>query len=228
VGPRAQELFSFMTPSAQARGMAVVYPQGLRHSWNAGGFCCGPAHEDGVDDVRFVRDLVARLEQQLCIDRRRIYATGMSNGAIFAYRLACDMSETFAAIAPVAGAEMATVACTPKHPVSVLAFNGALDHVIWYGGGGPDLYPGIENDMARWAARDGCARPLTKTVYQNGEVDCRASEGCAQGTDVSLCRVRFGGHAWPGGGIVPVLGHTTSDLDATESMLDFFLAHPKR
>ncbi|MBS2027667.1 MAG: prolyl oligopeptidase family serine peptidase [Deltaproteobacteria bacterium] len=222
---RTQEKYTFMTESAGNRGMVVVYPQGIGWSWNAGN-CCARAQMEEIDDVGFVRDLVDRLEHQLCIDRRRVYATGMSNGGIMSYRLACEMSDTFAAIAPVAGGE-AVPDCKPKRPVSVLSFHGQLDTVVWFNGGGAAGLPSAKESVDRWARRDACGSP-TKAVFDLGEVACRASERCPAGTDVVLCTVGMGGHTWPGGAIYPGLGHTTGDISATESMLDFFLAHPMR
>src|SRR5262249_19170475 len=87
-----QEYYSGMDAKAAERGMMVVYPQGVGNSWNAGN-CCGRAVDEQVDDVRFLRELVRELESELCIDRTRIYATGMSNGAILSYRLACEASD---------------------------------------------------------------------------------------------------------------------------------------
>lgn len=222
---RQQEIFTFMTAEAAKRGMAVVYPQGWGWSWNAG-TCCGRAHVEQIDDIGFVKDLVKELESQLCIDENRVYSTGMSNGAIFSYKLACELSDTFAAIAPVDGAEDVP-ACTPTRPVPVLAFNGKWDHLVWFGGGGFGGFPAVEECSARWAKRNGCTT-AHKVVYEQGEATCIAAQGCAPGADVTFCSVEHGGHTWPGGAYFPILGHTTSDLDATPSMLDFFLAHPKR
>src|SRR5436309_378803 len=100
--PKLQQLLTGMDPLAARRGMIVAYPEGVGLSWNAGS-CCGRAKAERIDDVRYARDLVRELATELCIDRNRVYATGMSNGAIFSYRLACDASDVFAAVAPVAG-----------------------------------------------------------------------------------------------------------------------------
>src|SRR4051812_1280024 len=117
-----QQYYSRMDEKAAARGIVSVYPQGALNSWNAGA-CCGRAMDMKLDDVRFLRTLVRELGEELCIDRARVYATGMSNGAIMSYRLACEASDMFAAIAPVDGVE-ALPGCKPRRPVPVLAFNG--------------------------------------------------------------------------------------------------------
>lgn len=216
--PQLQRLLSGMDEEARRRGMIVAYPEGIGTSWNAGA-CCGRARDEGVDDVRFVRDLVRELGRELCLDESRIYATGMSNGAIFNYRLACEASDLIAAIAPVAGAE-AVPACKPARPVPVLAFNGTWDLLVRYSGGWFDMSSAVET-IARWTQRDRCEKPA-HLAYQQGDTSCEAASGC----DVILCTTARGGHTWPGGMIAPFLGHTTSDLDATSTMLDFFLDHP--
>lgn len=221
--PELQELLTGMTPAAAERGWIVVYPLGSGTSWNAGG-CCGRARWDGVDDVSFVRRLVAQLARELCLDRRRVYATGMSNGGLFSYRLACEASDLIAAIAPVAAVEAAP-RCQPRRPVPVLAFHGTGDILVRYRGGFPsgsfwDL-PSASETFARWARRNGCAAGTT-TVFSRGDVACESATSC-RAPDI-LCTVRGGGHTWPGGAIIPYLGSTSSDVDATRTILDFFAA----
>src|SRR5690606_23610523 len=105
----------------------VAYPNGtglLARTWNAGA-CCGYAARHSVDDIGFTRALIQYVQKTHTIDTRRIFATGMSNGAMFAHRLACDLSEEIAAIAPVAGGLNLGgdfPSCTPTRPVSVIAF----------------------------------------------------------------------------------------------------------
>ena len=220
--PKLHEWYTAMDSAAAARGMALVYPQGVGNSWNAGPACCGRALDEGVDDVRFLRDLVRELEGELCIDRARIYATGLSNGAILSYRLACEASDLFAAVAPVAGAE-AVPKCAPKRPVPVLAFHGTSDLLVRWEGG----WFGLESPqkaIASWSSRDRCQGPPAQTIYARGDVRCQAAPDCA--ADVILCRIDGGGHTWPGGLSAFFLGKTSSDLDATSTILDFFLDHP--
>ena len=220
--PELQQLLSRMDGEARRRGMVLVYPEGVGLSWNAGG-CCGRARDEQVNDVRFVRDLVSELESELCIDRNRVYATGMSNGGMFSYRLACDASDLFAAIAPVSAVDE-TLACAPRRPVPVLSFNGTSDPVVHYGGGWWSLESAQES-FARWTARDHCAKAPPRLVWQQGDARCEAATGCA--ADVIACTLQGGGHTWPGGTRAPFLGRTSADLDATTTLLDFFLAHPR-
>lgn len=221
--PEVQQLLTRMDGEARKRGMVLAYPEGVGLSWNAGG-CCGRARDEQVDDVRFVRDLVSELESELCIDRSRVYATGMSNGGMFSYRLACDAADLFAAVAPVSAVDE-TRECTPRRPVPVLAFNGTGDPVVHYGGGWWSLRSARES-FARWTDRDRCAKTPPRVVWQHGDARCEAATGCE--ADVIACTIEGGGHTWPGGTRAPFLGRTSSDLDATTTLLDFFLAHPAR
>ena len=220
--PKVHEWYTAMDEAAAKRGMVVVYPEGLGNSWNAGPACCGRALDEGVDDVRFLRDLVREVESEVCIDRARVFATGMSNGGIMSYRLACDASDIIAAIAPVAGTEAVTK-CEPRRPVPVLAFNGTSDFLVTWSGG----WFGLESpqaSIARWARRNRCSGPPSKSVYAKGDAFCDAAPSCA--ADVVMCRIEGGGHTWPGALSAPFLGKTSSYVDATETILDFFLDHP--
>ncbi|MCY1081674.1 alpha/beta hydrolase family esterase [Archangium lansingense] len=184
-----------------------------------------------VDDVAFVDAMLADLDTRLCLDTKRIYATGLSNGGFLSYRLACERAGQIAAIAPVAG--MAGFEpCSPVRPVSVMHFHGTDDQVILYGGGSvPFLggaYPSAEASVARWATIDVCLGDAIPT-YDQGDSTCDTVTNCGQGTAVTLCTVQGGGHTWPGGLIPPEagLGFTTQDLDATGQMWLFFQAHPR-
>lgn len=220
--PQLQQLLTQMDAEAKQRGLALVYPQGVGLSWNAG-TCCGRALDERVDDVRFVRDLVRELGREMCIDRSRIFATGMSNGGLFSYRLACEASDLIAAVAPVSAVD-AMPRCEPARPVPVLAFNGTSDPVVHYGGGWWSLRSATDS-IADWARRDRCSS-ATRVAYHRGDARCEAHEGCA--ADVVFCSLSGGGHTWPGGTRAPFLGRTSSDIDATATILDFFAAHPRR
>jgi polyhydroxybutyrate depolymerase len=229
-----EALLTKMSDAADARGFLVVYPYGLFASWNAGQ-CCGDAWTNSVDDVGFVRDLVTRLEADYCVDARRVYAAGMSNGGFISHRLGCALSDVFAAIAPVAGALGIPAAdCQPKRPVPVMHFHGTGDPLVpYYGGmpltkwasGGMLDFPSVNQTLAVWRALDGCGDAYDVS-YQKGDATCLRWSQCNGGAEVIRCTIDGGGHTWPGGMDVPFLGKTSHDLDATNAMLDFFDAHP--
>src|SRR5690606_3308049 len=132
-----EALLTRMDREVDARGVIVAYPQGVATSWNAGA-CCGTAWADAVDDVGFVRALIEHLEAEYCIDARGVDATGMSNGGFLSHRLACELSDRIAAIAPVAGVlGVDPASCAPSRPVPVWQFHGTEDPLVPYEGGTP-------------------------------------------------------------------------------------------
>ncbi len=229
-----QEVISRMDKSSDSHGYVVGYPEGVATSWNAGD-CCGTAWVDAVDDVQFVRDLLARLESDYCIDPRRVYATGYSNGGFLAYRLACEMADTFAAIAPVAGQlGIPPEQCKPSRPVPVLEFHGSSDPIVPYTGGTPIIpvnigpvlaFRSVQESLQFWIDHNGCLSGPT-TIYQHGDATCTAWGTCKGQGDVVHCKIDQGGHTWPGGVPVPLVGKTSTDISATETMVQFFDAHP--
>ena len=229
-----EEVLSRMNGAADEHGFVVVYPYGVAQSWNAGK-CCGDAWTNSVDDVGFVRALLYRLESDYCIDDKRVYATGMSNGGFLSHRLGCEVADRFAAIAPVAGVMgIDPMDCKPPRPVPVIEFHGTKDPLVPYDGGNPVLnigvagtldFPSVADTVQTWRTIDGCAGAST-TIYQNGDATCVSWAPCSQGSDVVLCTIDGGGHTWPGGVPIPFLGYTSSDISATETMVSFFYAHP--
>jgi polyhydroxybutyrate depolymerase len=153
------------------------------------------------------------------LDAKRIFATGMSNGAFMAHRLACELSDRIAAIAPVAGV-LGTSPCRPTHAVSVLEFHGTADSMVPYRGGGFAGFPGVEAVVAGWASREGC-KGERETVFHAGHVTCDRVGQCPSNVAVEACRIEGGGHAWPGS------GNAAEDIDATDYMWRFFKEHPR-
>jgi len=234
-GPRIQELIH-MDRTADRHGFWVAYPDGTKgagggFTWN-GGDCCGVAMRKKIDDVDFIEELIQELTEPGCVDPRRVYATGISNGAIFSYRLGCDLSDKIAAIAPIAGALMMNQ-CTPERPVPAIIFHGSEDkHVKVQGGrnlmsGARRAFPPLSETRDRWLQINGCAAE-SELIYKKGDSTCWSYENCADRGDVTFCMVEGGGHTWPGGEPFRpgVLGYTTDDLSANETMWEFFADHP--
>jgi polyhydroxybutyrate depolymerase len=229
-----QEILTRMDTVADAHGFLVAYPDGVSASWNAGA-CCGVAWNDSVDDVQFTKDMLALIASEYCIDPARIYATGMSNGGFMSHRLGCEMADTFAAIAPVAGVlGIDAAACNPSRPVPILDFHGTADPIVPYKGGTPvspvDLgsavpitFRSVADSMSIWRTKEGCSG-TPDTIYAQGDATCQRST-CSAGSEVVLCTIDQGGHTWPGGVPIP-LGKTSIDISATETMVEFFEAHP--
>jgi polyhydroxybutyrate depolymerase len=219
---------------AEREGFVVAYPQGLQRRWND-----GRGNGTPHDDVGFVRALVDTLQRELGVDPRRIYATGISNGAMFAYRLACDLPGVLAAIAPVAGALPTQLApgCGHTQPVSVMAFQGTADPLVPYAGGGVARRRrsvlGAERSIAFWGEIDGCTgQPSTELepdrVRDGTRVRRLEYAGCREGRAVVLYTIEGGGHTWPGGpGVGLIVGRVSRELDATQVIWSFFAAHAR-
>jgi polyhydroxybutyrate depolymerase len=219
------------TELAEREGFVVVYPDGIGGRWNDG------RRPSSRDDVGFVRALLDTLRRELAVDSSRVYATGISNGAMLSYRLACDLPGVFAAIAPVAGALPVTLAerCVPAMPLSVAALQGTADPILPYAGGGspPAAVLPAERSVAFWAEATGCA-PATPDI----EVSDSVTDGtrvrrisypsCSGHRAVLLYAIEGGGHTWPGG---PAgsrrVGRVSRELDATSVIWDFFRHHPR-
>lgn len=215
--------WSNLNEASDTRGFIAVHPRGIDSSWNAG-LCCGNARTRNVDDVGFVRAMLDALPRELCVDPRRVFATGFSNGGFFSHRLACELSDRIAAIAPVSGV-MGMPTCAPPRPVPVLHFHGDADIVVPYGGSAIFGYQSVNDSMRGWVTRDGCGAAGTQ-ILQRGDARCVSFAGCAGGAEAILCTLAGGGHTWPGGDVSALGGRTSRDLDATTYLLDFFERHP--
>jgi polyhydroxybutyrate depolymerase len=191
-----QQQTTGMDAKADAGGFVVVYPEGFDRSWNAGA-CCGGAVSSNVDDVGFARALVAYMGGRVCVDPKRIYATGFSNGGRMSYRLGCEAADLFAAIAPVAGTKSFpdlenSPGCTPQRPIPLLDIMGSADSRI-------AAQPG---QIAEWRELNGCMNADAQETYREGEHACYSYEQCRAGASVTYCIVDGLGHAWPRSGFV--------------------------
>ncbi len=178
-----QELVSGWRQKSDATGFMVVYPNGLGNSWNGGALCCGRSQQTGVDDVGFLRAVVAHMAANACIDRKRVYATGISNGGAMSHLLACRAADLFAAAAPVSMGNGAQP-CQPSRPLSVIMFRGTTDPLVPYAGG---MFPGAQADFDQWSQLNQCtAAPQTT----HGVCSTRAH--CAGDVEVTLCTIDAG------------------------------------
>lgn len=212
-------------------GHVVVFPNGHGRlksgklaTWNAGN-CCGAARDDQVDDVGFVRAIHADLSKRFEVDPKKVFAAGMSNGAMMAYRLACEASDLFSAITAVAGTDN-TRSCQPARPVSVLHIHAKDDErVLFKGGAGKASeqvtdFTSVADSVARWVRHNACPTP-PRTVLSQPGASCVEHEACQAGSRVRLCVTDGGGHSWPGG--QKARGGRGSDaLSATDEMTRFF------
>lgn len=212
---------------ADSAGFVVAYPDGVDRTWNAGS-CCGKAQRADIDDVGFLTEVVTQVSAMVPIDERRRYLTGMSNGAMMTYRMACQTS-LFAAVAPVAGTQL--VDCDGAKPTSVLHIHGADDSTVRLDGAlgdGPGRVSGppLAQVIDGWRDRDNCSPPRTSV---SGEVTTTTAE-CAAGRTVTWIVIAGAGHQWPGSkkSTYPGADTPSQALDATPVIWEFFDSHRGR
>ncbi|HYA46928.1 MAG TPA: PHB depolymerase family esterase [Burkholderiales bacterium] len=241
----AQRGYSHMDALADREGFVAVYPFGTGRlkskllTWNAGS-CCGSAARDKVDDVGFVAALLDDLAARTPYDRTRVYATGLSNGAMMAYRLAASLPERIAAIAPVAGI-VAPGAAAARRAVPVMHIHSVDDpRALYQGGLGPPFpftnarvqHAPVEATLAQWVEFEGCrgTPELAEQRQWRAPEETHTAErlvfsGCRDGAEVVLWKLTGAGHVWPGGTrdyLTRWLGPSTRVIDANEEMWRFF------
>lgn len=233
---------SGLEEAADERGFITAIPDGAGRppgdrprTWN-GGYCCGYAQTSGIDDVGFLEAVVEQVAAEYPVDPTRVGVMGHSNGAIMAYRLACEASTSFTAVVAVAGS-LGVDDCDPDHAVAVLHIHGAADqnHPVEGGVGPKSVIPGAfafrpaADAVETWADLDGCGPAPTRT--EDGALTTTRWGGCAAGTEVVFTVIAGASHAWPGSDPNPLTeartGPPTQDLDATEEAVTFLLAHPR-
>ena len=247
-GPGFQR-YAGLDPLADRDGWLVAYPNGTSRlfddrllTWNAGG-CCGFASDNAVDDVGFALALIDDVARHAAVDRARVYATGHSNGAMMAYRLAAEQPAAVAAIAPVAGA-MLLEPFAPARPGPVLHIHSVDDPRALYAGGLTETFGreirhrAVEAELARWRTADGC--PPEPAVLERRRQPARGGAihtatllvwaPCAAGSEVRLWKLTGGGHGWPGSD--PVLserrmGPRTDVISAAEEVWAFLSRFPQ-
>jgi polyhydroxybutyrate depolymerase len=226
---------------ADQGGFVVIMPNGYMNSWNAG-TCCGAAAQDGLDDVALIRAIFAEVGTHVNIDLGRVFATGLSNGGYLSYRLACEASDLFVAVAPGSGAvgtadagglvsilqqtsDMTT--CAPTNKVSVLDIHGTADPLVPYADQAPSV--------AIMLANNGCSTstvPAT-VVPSGGDTTCVSYTGCpaCPNINVTACSVADGGHCWfgssdcgTGAGALGLafVGNNSNFMNNTNEVWDFF------
>lgn len=248
---KEQEQKTGFSQLADRENFIVVYPDGYNNQWNDGrgsAFSGAPT----ADDVGFVSALLDWMRKNYSVDAKRIYATGGSNGGILSNRLGVELSDKFAAIAPVVGSlpidpktnqPIAPEAGKTK-PISVLIINGTADPFVkWEGGtvkGSSGRVTSVAETVSSWVAANGCnAKPqienLPDRFPDDGTTVRRESYSrCKNNAEVVLYAIEGGGHGWHGStderlnSRRSLMGNLSRELNSTEVVWDFFERHSKR
>ncbi|MBL9162327.1 MAG: prolyl oligopeptidase family serine peptidase [Planctomycetaceae bacterium] len=229
--------FSGLNKTSDEAGFVVAYPSGTGTgpflTWNAGGFT-GKMAEGKSDDVAFVGKLLDDLGTVVKVDEKRVYACGMSNGGMMSYRLAAELSDRIAAIAPVAGT-IAIEDSKPKRPVPVIHFHGSKDNIVPFetAKGKASSFmklKGVEDSIQTWVKLNACdQKPKTETISADGDemtVTSTTYGGGKDGSEVVLVVIEGGGHTWPGQRPpVGFIGKSATNVSANDLMWNFFQRH---
>ena len=225
---------------ADEHGFFVVYPQGVGRAWNDGrAEPTSRAHMQRIDDVAFIDALIDRLSGEYPIDARRVFSTGISNGGLMSFRLACRAEPRVRAIAPVTASLPLAIAdqCDRGAGVALALLNGTDDPLVPYDGGAIRAFGRDRGEVlstgetiAIWIARNGCddepERSMRADSSDDGtRVETISYRECRSRAPVILYRVVGGGHTWPGGRQYlgeRRIGRTSRDIDACDEIWTFF------
>jgi polyhydroxybutyrate depolymerase len=228
-------------PLGIEEGFVTVFPHGRGQpvAWDIG------TDPETNDDLAYVTAVLDRVEEERCVDTARIYATGLSNGAMMSSAVACAMAGRVAAVAPIAGIALPDP-CEPERPVPVLTIHGTADPILLFNGGvgtgaldaalggeasatttttaAADLDgPGYPETVRGWAELDGCE--TTATDERVSDEVIRRTYDCPEDAPVEFLIVEGGGHSWPSSefsrSIESFVGPTTFDIDASREAWDF-------
>jgi polyhydroxybutyrate depolymerase len=205
-----QDAYFALSEQVTPRRFLLALPDGTldasgRRFWNATDACCDFART-GVDDVAYVRAILADVRGRYAVDPGRVFVVGHSNGGFMALRLACELSDEIAAVVSLAGAGwLDATRCRPSRPVSVLQVHGTVDAVIQFGGGmipNAGAYPSAERTVGDWAARNGCGAMRAgagdaldlESAVPGAETTREAHGGCMPGGAAELWSIRGGAH----------------------------------
>jgi polyhydroxybutyrate depolymerase len=226
---------------AESNRFIAVYPDGVGNqpdgsgyqTWN-GGYCCGPAAAQSIDDITFIRNVVTDLRNSLPVNSSRVYALGHSNGGILSYSIACEMSDVVAAIGVQAGSNLVTD-CRPALPVSVFHLHGTNDTNVPINGGrgnglSTTVFVSARSAVDAIATVNGCnvASPRF-LVASNSDVTALSWTNCKSNSEVRFVTVKNATHAWMGhaaqsAGAASYVGDPYPNLDATRALLSFVLS----
>jgi polyhydroxybutyrate depolymerase len=235
---RLMAQFCELHKKSDQSGFVAVYPNGtgaanLFLAFNTG---AQPGAKGRPDDVRFVAALLDDLAHAVNVDSRRVYATGISNGAMMCYRLAAELSDRIAAIAPVAGAATSKEIRAGR-PVPIVHFHGSADAFVPPSGPGEKTprslsFLSLDDSLEAWARHNGCPNEpivteLPDVVDDGTRVTRKVFGPGTDGAEVVLYLVAGGGHTWPGQkSPLALVGKSTADISANDLMWEFFQKHP--
>ncbi|MBX3227693.1 MAG: alpha/beta hydrolase fold domain-containing protein [Labilithrix sp.] len=224
-----QDAYFGISALAETKGFLVALPNGTKDAagnpfWAATDACCNFVNA-AVDDVAYLRAVLADMKLRYAVDPKRVYVVGHSNGGFMSHRLACELAGEIAAIVSLAGGQFADATkCTPSAPVAVLQVHGDQDETVTYEGGVffGKSYPSAKQTVATWAAKNGCSPTLEPA---RDALDLERTLAGAETTVARHACTTGAAELWTiaGGKHVP----TFAQPAWAEAVYSFLDAHPK-
>jgi len=214
-----QKGMSGFSAVADKNKVGAVFPDGVDGYWNVDDTCCGTAGKEKIDDVGFLKAIIAKLKADTCIDSKRVYVSGFSNGGGLTHRMGCDAADVIAAIAPMS-TDLRTQPCTPARPISMLEVRGLADSLEPYAGGlvgpagGQYTAVGAKASLQLWANIDQCTG--TTSTF---EKYCEKYQQCADGVETALCSLPNVDHSPYGNAL---------NFDVASVAWSMFQSHPMK
>ena len=226
-----QMTFANFKPIADRDKVIIVCPQGIERSWNDGRGT--PANSRGIDDVKFIDELITYIINTYHADPSRIYVVGMSNGGFMTSRLACELNKRIAAVAVVAASMDQDMGYQPTQPMPVMYIQGTKYPLVPFAGGQMKGAGGViyshEDILKKWAAVDQCDNKPVVTnlpiLVSDGTSVQKEEYSGVNGMKVIGFTIVDGGHAWPGGTqYLPkfMVGQLSKNLNACDEIWKFF------
>jgi polyhydroxybutyrate depolymerase len=232
-GVAEESVVYHLTEPALARGMLYAHPDGTVDNdpkiapppprfWND-----WPGGHPDVDDVGYLKKLIAEIRAAYHVDEKRIFIVGHSNGGAMSYRMACEHADVLAGVSILAGDMPVSpeTVCKPARSLTVLNVHGTADMSVSFAGSAENLGAAACTDF--WAKLAHC-----KALTPGGAIDIDTLQPGAE-TDVvkrTACDAGIAVELWSMGGVghIPNFGTTFGQgTTYAERMLDFLLAHPK-
>ncbi len=222
--PKGMLRLADFRPLADQDKFILVCPAS-KHLWHDG------ADNKGIDDVKFIDQLITYILKTYNGDATRVYVTGISNGGFMTSRLAAQLHNRIAAIAVVAATLNIAEGYDLEKPMPVMYMHGTKDPIIPYNGGkkfGREMYS-HDQIIKKWVTLNNCdPKPIVTQIpdnAQDGTTLVKEEYSNPNGLKVIGYTINNGGHTWPGGrqyALKFLIGKTTHNLNACQVIWDFF------
>ena len=228
-----QMFYTQMNKSAEKHQFIVVYPQGIKQDWNVG---FEMSYQHGTDDVGFIKTLMDSLMKKYRIRQNEVYATGLSRGGFFCHRLAAELPERFAAIAPVGAPIPDSVVYFNRktNPIGMMLIQGDADNIVSYTGKG-NAYYSAKATYDYWVNQNSLADVGENAQHierlKADSTSVQIIKRSSKGITVSLVTIKGGGHTWPGSDAFNIgfpLGKTSREINVNEMIWNFFKEHSRK